>query len=159
MKKNIAFIGQINNKKLLEIKVVSLLGLGILAKQFPFACKNGTYILSELEKQNIHYYTLCELAELIKSRNNSSEELTQLILNKMDAIDGYLNSYIKIIGKDALVQARILDKKLAERGPLHVFLPLGVKDQLYTSNAPTTASHSFNSNFIASYNAASIDRF
>ena len=46
MKKNIAFIGQINNKKLLEIKVVSLLGLGILAKQFPFACKNETRFLS-----------------------------------------------------------------------------------------------------------------
>jgi hypothetical protein len=47
MKKNLAFIGQINNKKLGQgRKVISLLGLGILAKQFPFACKNETRFLS-----------------------------------------------------------------------------------------------------------------
>jgi hypothetical protein len=46
MKKNLALIGQITNKKLTRRKVVSLLGLGILAKQFPFACKNETRFLS-----------------------------------------------------------------------------------------------------------------
>lgn len=44
MKKNLALIGQITNKKLIRRKVVSLLGLGILAKQFAF--KNGTRFLS-----------------------------------------------------------------------------------------------------------------
>ncbi len=46
MKKNLALIGQITNKKLSGRKVVSLLGLGILAKQFAFAFKNGTRFLS-----------------------------------------------------------------------------------------------------------------
>ena len=152
--------GQIDTKKLSRRKVVSLLGLGIIATQFPFACKNGTITLSDLEKQGIHYLTLSEVSELIKSRKISSEELTQLMLNRIDAIDGKLNSYIMIMGKDALVQARALDKELAEgkyRGPLHG-VPLGVKDLLYTTNAPTTASHSFYANFIASYNATVVDK-
>ena len=151
---------QIDTKKLSRRKVVSLIGLGIIATQFLFACKNGTITLSDLEKQGIHYLTLSEVAELIKSRKISSEELTQLMLNRINAFDGKLNSYIMIMGKDALVQARALDKELAEgkyRGPLHG-VPLGVKDLLYTTNAPTTASHSFHANFIASYNATVVDK-
>ena len=151
---------QIDTKKLSRRKVVSLLGLGILATQFPFACKNGIIALSDLEKKGIHYLTLSEVADLIKSKKISSEELTQLMLNRINAIDSKLNSYITIMGKEALVQARALDKELAEgkyRGPLHG-VPLGVKDLLYTTNAPTTASHSFHANFIASYNATVVDK-
>lgn len=59
---------QIDTKKLSRRKVVSLLGLGILATQFPFACKNGIITLSDLEKKGIHYLTLSEVADLIKSK-------------------------------------------------------------------------------------------
>jgi amidase len=157
-------IGSINthleNKKLSRRKVISLLSMGLVATQLPFACKNGTITLSDLEKQKLHFLTLSEVAALIKSRKISSEELTQLILNRIDAIDGKLNSYITIMGKEALLQARALDKELAAgkyRGPLHG-VPLGIKDLLYTNNAPTTASHSFNANFIATYNATVVDK-
>ena len=152
--------GQFGKQKLSRRKAVGLLGLGILATQFPFACTSGTSKLSDLEKQSLHYLTLTEVAALIKSKKISSEELTQLMLDRIAAIDGKLNSYITIMSEDALVTARALDKELAEgkyRGPLHG-VPIGVKDLLYTTNAPTTASHSFNSNFIATYNATVVDK-
>jgi amidase len=64
------------------------------------------------------------------------------------------------MGKEALVQARALDKELAAgkyRGPLHG-VPIGIKDLLYTTNAPTTASHSFKANFMATYNATVVEK-
>jgi amidase len=151
---------KLENKRLSRRKVVSLFGLGLLATQFQFACKNDVIALSDLEKQNIHYLTLSEVAELIKSKKITSEELTQLLLNRIKAIDGKLNGYITIMGKEALVQARALDKELAAgkyRGPLHG-VPLGIKDLLYTTNAPTTASHKFNANFMATFNATVVDK-
>ncbi len=141
-------------------RVVGLLGLGVIATQFPFACTSENAKLSDLEKQSIHYLTLTEVAELIKSKKISSEELTQLMLDRIAALDGKLNSYITIMREDALATARSLDKELADgkyRGPLHG-VPIGVKDLLYTINAPTTASHSFNANFIATYNATVLDK-
>ncbi len=152
--------GQLGKQTLSRRKAVGLLGLGILATQFPFACTSGTSKLSDLEKQSLHYLTLTEVAALIKSKQISSEELTQLMLDRIAAIDGKLNSYITIMSEDALVTARTLDKELAEgkyRGPLHG-VPIGVKDLLFTTNAPTTGSHSFNSNFIATYNATVVDK-
>lgn len=141
-------------------RVVGLLGLGVLATQFPFGCTIENAKLSDLDKQSIHYLTLTEVAELIKSKKITSEELTQLMLDRIDALDGKLNSYITIMREDALATARSLDNELADgkyRGPLHG-VPIGVKDLLYTTNAPTTASHSFNANFIATYNATVVDK-
>jgi len=151
---------QFAKQKLSRRKAVGLLCLGVLATQFPLACTSKPSKLSDLEKQSLHYRTLTEVAELIKSKRISSEELTQIILNRIAALDGKLNSYITVMNEAALAAARSLDKELAEgkyRGPLHG-VPIGVKDLLYTTNAPTTASHSFNSNFIATHNATVVDK-
>jgi len=152
--------GQFVKQKLSRRKAVGLLCLGVLATQFPLACTSKPSKLSDLEKQSLHYLTLTEVAELIKSKRISSEELTQIMLNRIAALDGKLNSYITVMNEAALAAARSLDKELAEgkyRGPLHG-VPIGVKDLLYTTNAPTTASHSFNSNFIATHNATVVDK-
>jgi amidase len=151
---------QFDKQKLSRRKAVGLLGLGILATQFPLACTTGTSKLSDVEKQSLHYLTLMEVAELIKSKRISSEELTQIMLNRIAALDSRLNSYITVMSEAALAAARALDNELAEgkyRGALHG-VPIGVKDLLYTTNAPTTGSHSFNSNFMATYNATVVDK-
>ena len=151
---------QFSKQKLSRRKAVYLLGLGILSTQFAFACTSGTSKLSDLEKQSLHYLTLTEVAELIRSKRISSEELTQIMLNRIAALDGKLNSYITVMGEAALVAARTLDKELSlgnYRGLLHG-VPIGVKDLLYTTNAPTTASHSFNAHFMATFNATVVDK-
>jgi amidase len=149
-------------KKNLQISrrdVISLLSMGIVATQIPFDVHADSQ-LSRIDNKNLHFLTLSEIAALIKSRKISSVELTQLILNRIEKLDSKLNSYITIMEKDALKQARALDKELAAgkyRGPLHG-VPIGIKDLLYTTNAPTTASHSFKANFMASYNATVVEK-
>lgn len=147
------------NLQLTRRQVVSLLGMGILATQIPFDVKSNSS-LSKLDTKNLHFLTLSEIAALIKARKISSEELTQLILNRIEKLDGKLNSYITVMGKDALKQARALDQELAAgkyRGPLHG-VPIGIKDLLYTTNAPTTASHAFKADFMAPYNATVVEK-
>ena len=141
-------------------KAVGLLGFGILAAQFPFACTSGKEKLSDVEKQSLHYLTLAEVAELIKSGRISSEEVTEIILNRIAALDAKLNSYITVMSESALNTARMLDKELAAgkyRGSLHG-VPIGIKDLLFTTNAPTSMGHSFLKNFMAPYNATLVDK-
>jgi len=152
--------GPFDKQKLSRRKAVGLLGLGVLATRFPFSCISEKAKLSDIEKQSIHYLTLTEVAELIRSEKISSEELTQIMLDRIVALDSNLNCYITVMAKDALTAARALDKELAGgeyRGPLHG-VPIAVKDLLYTTNAPTTGGHSFRSNFIPTFNATVVDR-
>jgi amidase len=151
--------GQLVDQKISRRKVIGLLGFGIIASQFPLACGPGSSKLSDSDKQSLHYLTLTEVAELIKSKKISSETLTQLMLNRISHLDR-LNSYNTVMRESALAAARALDRELDEgkyRGPLHG-VPIGIKDLLYTTNAPTTMGHSFNSNFMAPYNATVVDK-
>ena len=149
-----------SEQKLPRRSVLSLMGLSALAFWFPMGCLSNNPKSSPAESESLHYKTLAEVADLIRTRKISSEELTQLILDRIAAHDNRLHSYLTVMGKDALADARMLDKELAQgkyRGPLHG-IPIGVKDLLYTTNAPTTGGHSFNANFIPAYNATVVDK-
>lgn len=151
---------QFLEQKLPRRRAVGLIGLSALAFWFPLGCSSKNPKLSPAELESLHYKTLAEVAELLRTGRISSEELTQIMLNRIAAIDKRLHSYLTVMGKDALADARALDKEMAQgkyRGPLHG-VPIGVKDLLYTTNAPTTGGHLFNAHFIPAYNATVIDR-
>ena len=146
--------------KLTRREAISLLGVGALMTQLPSACAGKQPPLADIEKQALHYLTMTEVAELIRSKKISSEKITQIMLDRIAAIDSQLNSYITVMGKEALTTARAMDKELAEgkyRGSLHG-VPIAVKDLLFTTNAPTTGGHAFKSGFMATYNATVVDR-
>jgi amidase len=151
---------QFAEQKLHRRRAVGLIGLSALAFWFPPGCSGNSPKLSSAELESVHYKTLAEVAELLRTGKISSEELTQLMIDRIAAIDKRLHSYLAVMSKDALTDAKALDKELAQgkyRGPLHG-VPIGVKDLLYTTNAPTTGGHLFNANFIPSYNATVVDR-
>jgi amidase len=103
----------------------------------------------------LHYKTIAEISKMIKSRQISSVELTQSILDRIAIVDKRLNSYITVMRQSALETANELDAELDAgkyRGPLHG-VPVAVKDLLYTTNAPTTGGHAFRLDFIPSYDA------
>lgn len=64
--------------------------------------------------ESLHYKTLAEVAGLIKAGKISSEELTQIMLDRIAAINNRLHSYLTVMGKDALADARALDKEMAQ---------------------------------------------
>jgi amidase len=148
------------HSKVSRRRAIGLLGLGAVAIQFPIGCIGGQSKVVSLEGEQIHYKTIAKISKMIKSRKISSEELTQLILNRISVVDKEFNSYITVMTEAAITSAKELDQELESgkyRGPLHG-VPIAVKDLLFTTNAPTTGGHAFRSEFVPTYNSTVINR-
>ena len=90
--------------------------------------------------EDLAFYPVTKLAQLIKSRKITSSELTQLYLKRLKKYDPLLKCVITLTEELALEQARRADKEIAAghyRGPLHG-IPWGAKDLLSTKGIKTT---------------------
>jgi hypothetical protein len=158
--KNVTEANRWLEQRMSRRKAIDLIGLSAVSLGIPFSCTNQKQQLSSNDLQALPYKMLAEVAELIRIKGISSEALTQLMLERIAALDKRLHSYITVTGEDALKDAKALDRELAQnryRGPLHG-VPIGVKDLSYTTNAPTTGGHAFKAHFVPSYNATVIDQ-
>src|SRR5918995_6786837 len=83
-----------------------------------------------------------EAGRRIAARELSPVELTRAYLERIERVDGQVNSFITVTAEQALEQARALEAELARgvnRGPLHG-IPIGLKDNIDTANILTTAA-------------------
>ena len=104
--------------------------------------------------------TLTEAAALIKSKAVSPVELTQAMLDRIEAIDGTLHSYITVTADFALEQARAAEQEILAgtyRGPLHG-IPIAVKDLCFTKGIRTTCASKILADWVPDYNATVIDK-
>jgi Asp-tRNA(Asn)/Glu-tRNA(Gln) amidotransferase A subunit family amidase len=86
------------------------------------------------------FYSIPQLASLIKNRKITSLELTEFFIDRIKKYDSVLQSTITITEELALKQAKKMDKELAEgkyRGILHG-IPYGVKDLMAVEGYKTT---------------------
>ena len=89
---------------------------------------------------DIAYAPVAHLSQWIKSKQLTSERLTNIYLARIAKYDPQLRCVITLTKDPALEQARQADQEIAAgkyRGPLHG-IPYGVKDLLDTANIPTT---------------------
>ena len=87
----------------------------------------------------LHYQTISEVAALLRSRELSPVELTQAILERIEALDGQLKSYATVMADSALASARAAEQEIAAgnyRGGLHG-VPIAVKDLCFTTGVAT----------------------
>lgn len=92
------------------------------------------------EMEDLAFYTLEELASLIKSRKASSEQLTHFFLERIRKYDYQLQLAVNVTEELAMAQAKKADEELAAgiyRGPLHG-IPYGIKDLFAVDGYPTT---------------------
>jgi len=97
-----------------------------------------TKLSSNLE--DVAFWTVADLAGLIKARKVSSVELTKMYLERLKKYDEKLKCVITLTEKLALEQARRADNEIASgryRGPLHG-IPWGAKDLLAVKGYKTT---------------------
>jgi Asp-tRNA(Asn)/Glu-tRNA(Gln) amidotransferase A subunit family amidase len=90
--------------------------------------------------EDLAFYPVTELAQLIKSRKITSTQLTQLYLERLKKYGPRLECVITLTEELALAQAKLADKEIASgryRGPLHG-IPWGAKDLLSTKGIKTT---------------------
>jgi Asp-tRNA(Asn)/Glu-tRNA(Gln) amidotransferase A subunit family amidase len=90
--------------------------------------------------EDVAFYSVRQLAELVRSRRVSSAALTQMYIERLKRYDPLLKFVITLTEDRALAQAREADREIAAgkyRGPLHG-LPWGAKDLLAVKGYPTT---------------------
>jgi Asp-tRNA(Asn)/Glu-tRNA(Gln) amidotransferase A subunit family amidase len=90
--------------------------------------------------EDVAFYTVPELADLVRRRKVSSLDLTQMYLARLKRYDPLLHFAITLTEERALTQARDADTEIAAgkyRGPLHG-LPWGAKDLLAVKGYSTT---------------------
>ena len=107
-------------------------------KQLEFSDYSDTKLPSN--RDELSFYSVGELAELIKTKQISSVELTMFFLERLKKYDPILHCVITLTEERAMKQAKLMDEELATgtyRGLLHG-IPFGVKDLLATKDYKTT---------------------
>ena len=112
-----------------------------------FGSKQETFKISKSERKKVPsnledaaFWTVTDLAGLIKSRKVSSVELTKMYLERLKKYDEKLKCVINLTEELAFKQARRADKDIAAgryRGLLHG-IPWGAKDLLAVKGYKTT---------------------
>ena len=81
-----------------------------------------------------------ELAEAIRSRQTSSQEVVEAHLQRIEAVNGSINAVTVVLGEPALEAARAADRAVAAGGDLPRFhgVPFTVKANIDLLGSPTT---------------------
>jgi Asp-tRNA(Asn)/Glu-tRNA(Gln) amidotransferase A subunit family amidase len=97
-------------------------------------------VIVPANKNDLAFYTIPQLASLIKNRKISSVELTRFFLDRLKKWGDTLECVITLTEEIALTQAKAADdeiKKGQYRGPLHG-IPYGLKDLFAVKGTKTT---------------------
>jgi Asp-tRNA(Asn)/Glu-tRNA(Gln) amidotransferase A subunit family amidase len=91
-------------------------------------------------RNDLAFYTISQLASLIKHRRITSTELTRFFLDRIKRYSDTLNCLVSLTEEIAMGQAAKADKEIASgkyRGPLHG-IPYGLKDLFAVKGTATT---------------------
>jgi aspartyl-tRNA(Asn)/glutamyl-tRNA(Gln) amidotransferase subunit A len=109
---------------------------------------------------DIPFLSAAALGELIHQKEISPVEAATAYLDRIDAVDGTLHSYITVCRAEALQAAREAEQALMRgewRGPLHG-VPYAVKDQFWTKGLRTTGGSRLLSDFMPTADATVVAR-
>jgi aspartyl-tRNA(Asn)/glutamyl-tRNA(Gln) amidotransferase subunit A len=94
-----------------------------------------------------------ELHKQLIRKERSSVEITQEALDRIQALEPKLHSFLYVTAEHALEQARQVDAKIAagEEIGLLAGIPIGIKDNMCTKGIPTTCASRILENFVPPY--------
>lgn len=109
---------------------------------------------SELYNLTIH-----DALDGLEAKEFSSVELTQSVLDRVDAVEKDIQGYLTVTPELALEQAAAADQKRAsgEKAPL-LGIPIAIKDALATEGVQTTAGSQILKGYIPPYNATAVEK-
>ena len=108
---------------------------------------------------DLNWLSIQEAHAQLTSRQISSVELTQACLDRIDAVEDRVESFLTLTPEIALSQAADADRMLGagEGGPL-TGVPVQIKDVMCTEGVPTTCASRMLENFVPVYNATAVER-
>ncbi|MEL6593025.1 MAG: amidase, partial [Bacteroidota bacterium] len=115
-------------------------GFEIEEQQFPIVWSFPEEVKIPANKEDLAFYTVAELAFLLRSRKITSTALTKIYLERLKRYGDTLHCVVSLTEELALQQAAKADREIMAglwRGPLHG-IPYGVKDLLSVPGYKTT---------------------
>lgn len=110
--------------------------------------------------EELAFFTISDLAKLIRARRVSPVELTRMYLSRLKRYGPRLNCTVTLTEDLALQQAEAAEREIRNgnyRGPLHG-IPWGAKDLFATKGIPTTWGAEVYRNRVIDYDAAVVER-
>ncbi|MGH8736788.1 MAG: amidase [Burkholderiales bacterium] len=98
----------------------------------------------------LHYLTIAEAAPLLARKAISPVELTQAVLERIEALDGRLKTYVALLADAALEAASRAEKDIQRGnylGPLHG-IPMAIKDLYDTAGVVTASGSKIRSDYV-----------
>ena len=127
----------------------------------------GSLVLSDIPAvtrpsrlEEVAFWPVTRLAQLIESRQVAPSELTEMYLNRLKRYNGTLNCVVTLTERRAREQATQADAEIAAgryRGPLHG-IPWGVKDIIAVAGYRTTWGAAQFENQVFDYDATVVER-
>ncbi|MES2331674.1 MAG: amidase [Bacteroidota bacterium] len=115
-------------------------GMHFNEKQDPINWNISSNVSLPMNRNDLAFYSILQLASLIKNKKISSVELTQFFINRIKKFGDSLQCVISITEDIAMQQAKQADEEIAKgkyRGPLHG-IPYGLKDLFAVKGTKTT---------------------
>lgn len=94
-----------------------------------------------------------DLHEQLIRKDRSAVEITTEALERIEALEPQVHSFLHVTAENAIAQAKAVDAKIAAGeaiGPL-AGIPIGIKDNLCTTGIPTTCASKILQNFVPPY--------
>lgn len=115
-------------------------GMKLNDKQEPLDWRIPANVSMPQNKTELAFYSILQLASLIKNKKISSIELTKFFIERLKKYSDQLQCTISITEDIALKEAQRADKEIAQgkyKGPLHG-IPYGLKDLFAVKGTKTT---------------------
>jgi aspartyl-tRNA(Asn)/glutamyl-tRNA(Gln) amidotransferase subunit A len=100
-------------------------------------------------------FDVAALAQKLRAKEISAVELTEAYLDRIEAVDERIVSYITVTADAARAMARTAEKEIAAgkwRGPFHG-VPIGLKDLCYTKGILTTGGSKILGEFVPNHDS------
>jgi aspartyl-tRNA(Asn)/glutamyl-tRNA(Gln) amidotransferase subunit A len=113
-----------------------------------------------MNKADIPFLSATALGALIRKKELSPLEAAEAYLDRIEAVDGVLHSYITVCREEALQAAREAEQAIVRgdyRGALHG-VPVAVKDQFWTKGVRTTGGSRILADFLPNEDATVVAR-
>lgn len=109
-------------------------------KQKPLKFSNYSYVKMPANINDLAFYSIGELAQLIKTKKVTSTQLTKMYIDRLKKYGDDLNCVVTLTEERALEKAKKVDEEILKgkyRGMLHG-IPFGVKDLFSTKQYKTS---------------------